>query len=232
MTNNQLLLEFKQRLNKLASSDYTNLECWQEFALLNKAQIQWSRRQLHGGNQYQEGDEESKRRIDDLNILLVEEELKAENKKIYFETELIPSNYFEFKKVVLQISKKGCDQVKRVVPQLVSEQDVDELLTDNLKQPSFIWGETFVTLFGNKLRVWTNGDFLVDKCEIVYYRFPKTISSTSCLSINGNSQSEQEIEFKDDIAYLIIDEATSIAAADIMDVSNYQRLSTEVEKNN
>lgn len=232
MTNDLARLELKNRLNKLASSDFTNLECWQEFALLNKGMFQWVRRQLHGGNQYQEGDEESKRRIDDLNILLTEKELQVFNKEIYFESEELPSNYLEYKKVVAYIKKQGCPTKKRVVPQPVSEADVDELILDPLKKPSFQWGETFATLFGNKVRVWTMGDFIVDKLEINYYRMPKTISSTSCLNIDGSSAVEQPIEFKDDIAHLIIDEAASIAAADMMDANNYQRLSVEVEKNN
>lgn len=232
MINELARLKLKQRLNKLASSDFTNLECWQEFELLNKAQLSWCRRQLHGGNQYQEGDEESKRRIDDLNILLTHKELKSINKDIFFESELIPSNYFEFKKVIAYIKKNGCQTKKRIVCQLVSEADVEEIITDSLRKPSFLWGETICTLFGNKVRVWTMGDFIIDKLELNYYRFPKTISSTQCLNVDGSADSEQTIEFKDDIAELIIDEAVSIAAGDIQDVNNYQRLNTEVEKTN
>lgn len=232
MTNELARLKLKQRLNKLASSDFTNLECWQEFELINKAQNQWVRRQLHGSNQYQEGDEESKRRIDDLNILLVEKELKSQNKKIYFESEEVPKNYLEFKKVIVYISKKGCDVKKRIVCQLVSEADVEEIIMDTLRNPSFLWGETICTLFGNKIRVWTMEDFLVDKIELNYYRFPKTVSSTSCLNIDGTASQEQKIEFKDDIAELIIDEASAIAAGDILDVNNYQRQNQEVEKSN
>ena len=50
MDNNTLQLKIKQRLNKLASFDFDNLECWQMIEAFNKAQVSWCRRQLHGTN--------------------------------------------------------------------------------------------------------------------------------------------------------------------------------------
>ncbi len=50
MTNAALQLKIKQRLNKLASNDYDNIECWQIVEAFNKAQVEWVRRQLHGNN--------------------------------------------------------------------------------------------------------------------------------------------------------------------------------------
>ena len=73
MDNNTLQLKIKQRLNKLASFDFDNLECWQMIEAFNKAQVSWCRRQLHGTNTRNTGDEASKRRVDDLEILLVHE---------------------------------------------------------------------------------------------------------------------------------------------------------------
>ena len=57
MENNTLLLKLKQRLNKLDSQDFDNIECWQFLEAFNKAQVEWCRRNLHGGNMYKEGDE-------------------------------------------------------------------------------------------------------------------------------------------------------------------------------
>ena len=75
MNNTTLQLKFRQRLNKIASNDYDNIECWQIVEAFNKAQIEWCRRQLHGNNLFKEGDEMSKRRIDDLQILLTNRQL-------------------------------------------------------------------------------------------------------------------------------------------------------------
>lgn len=232
MKNNLVRLKLKQRLNKLASSDYTNLECWQEVELLNKACVQWVRRQLHGTNMYQEGDEGSKRRIDDLNILLVEKELKGSNKGEYFETESLPEDYFEFKKVIIKAKQDGCDKHKKIRCVPVQEANVEWYLSDHLRQPSFKWGETFSTLFGGKVRVWTNEDFYVTDCKLSYYKKPRQINFEGCRDYEGVLGSDVEFEFKDDVVELIIDEAVAIAAGDIQDFNNMQRQKQSVEESN
>ena len=59
MENNTAFLKLKQRLNKLDSQDYDNILCFQVVEAFNKAQVEWSRRQLHGINMKKEGDEQS-----------------------------------------------------------------------------------------------------------------------------------------------------------------------------
>jgi hypothetical protein len=51
MLNQTIVLKVKQRLNKLDSQDYDNLETWQIIEAFNKAQVGWCRRNLHGINQ-------------------------------------------------------------------------------------------------------------------------------------------------------------------------------------
>ena len=84
----------KQRLNKLDSNDYDNIECWQIVESFNKGQVEWARRQLHGINQVKEGDEESTRRKDDLQILLITETLPTVDKEYYFRG-TIPDDYLQ-----------------------------------------------------------------------------------------------------------------------------------------
>jgi len=72
VNNATIQLKIQQRLNKLASNDYDNIECWQIVEAFNKGQVSWCRRQLHGLNVKQTGDEQSKRRIDDLQIILTD----------------------------------------------------------------------------------------------------------------------------------------------------------------
>ena len=73
MLNSTITIKMKQRLNKLDSQDYDNITCWQVVESFNKAQVEWSRRQLHGINVVKEGDEQSTRRKDDLQKLLIRE---------------------------------------------------------------------------------------------------------------------------------------------------------------
>ena len=46
MTNDLIQIKLRQRLNKLSSNDFDNLECWQIIEAFNKAALQWTRRQL------------------------------------------------------------------------------------------------------------------------------------------------------------------------------------------
>ena len=108
MNNATLQIKFKQRLNKLASNDYDNIQCWQIVEVFNKAQISWCRRQLHGTNQFGEGDEQSKKRVDDLQILLKTLPLTGvdvpyDDKYGYFRADnfvtIYDSDYLEYKRV-------------------------------------------------------------------------------------------------------------------------------------
>ncbi len=91
MLNSTIVIKIKQRVNKLDSQDYDNIECWQIVEAFNKAQVEWTRRQLHGTNIYKEGDEGSTRRKDDLQVLLQTEPLNLSNKEIYYFDQRIQS---------------------------------------------------------------------------------------------------------------------------------------------
>ena len=82
MLNSVLVIKVKQRINKLDSQDYDNIECWQIVEAFNKAQVEWVRRQIHGINATKEGDEESTRRIDDLQLLLSTATVKLTKKDV------------------------------------------------------------------------------------------------------------------------------------------------------
>tara|TARA_R100000664_G_scaffold782_1_gene2274 strand:- start:52160 stop:53512 length:1353 start_codon:yes stop_codon:yes gene_type:complete len=116
MDNNTLQIKFKQRLNKIASNDYDNIECWQIVEAFNKAQIEWCRRQLRGTNMYKDGDEMSKRRVDDLEILLKEVDLIGDDVNYdstfgYFQSSnfqnIYTGDYLEYKRI--KASAIQCD---------------------------------------------------------------------------------------------------------------------------
>ena len=114
MNNATIQIKIQQRLNKLASSDYDNIECWQIVEAFNKGQVAWCRRQLHGMNQKQEGDEASKRRIDDLQILLTESDKVFNNEDLYDETPLLTENYFEWKRLSVNAKDESCKDTRKI----------------------------------------------------------------------------------------------------------------------
>jgi hypothetical protein len=234
MNNQTIYLKIKQRLNKLASNDYDNIECWQVVEAFNKGMVEWCRRNLHGINQKQEGDEQSKRRIDDLQKLMVTETITMSNKQLYYESPVLPTNYLEWKRVSAKSKNNCCEDPRRMVIYLAEEANVDELLRDKNKQPSFEWAETFVTLIDNKFRIYTDNKFEVQDVVLTYYRQPVRIQILNCVDPYTQLASTQEVEceFKDDLVELFVDEAVKILAGDIESMNQYTRAQQSVEGNN
>lgn len=230
MQSSLILIKVKERVNKLDSADYDNLECWQIREAFNKAQLEWVRRQIHGKNDTQEGDEETRQRVDDLQILLTSESLDVRQNELYFEAKHLPANYLYIKRVTPKVIKDNCIG-KKIKSTLREEANVDEYLQDYSLSPSFEFEETFHTMINNTIRVYANYDFDVESIVFTYYRFPREIDFGQCPDITGNSGEEINPEFKDDIVELIIDDAVAILAGDI-ESPNAVQLSKQRSENN
>lgn len=236
MLNQAIQVKLQQRLNKLASNDFDNIEAWQVVESFNKAQIDWCRRQLVGTNMRHEGDEQSERRIDDLNILLKTMKLTMSVYPLYEESQNLPSpeDYLAYKRPEIYAISDCCTEPRRMTVYLSEETNTDANLSDEYKKPSFEWGETFATMVGRKLRIYTNGEFKISSAKFMHYRQPRRIQIAGSRDpYTGNvSSSEVLCEFKDDIVEVFIDEAASILAGDIENMIQYQREKTTAETNN
>jgi hypothetical protein len=234
VNNTILQLKIKQRLNKLASNDYDNIECWQIVEAFNKAQSDWCRRNLHGLNLVKEGDEQSKRRIDDLEILLNSIPVIMVDRQSYFESQDLPDNYLEYKRVSVKATSKCCPEPRNMVVYEVEEGNIDLILRDPNKKPSFDWGETVVTLKNHKFQVYTNGEFVVANTELTYYRQPTKIQILGCVDpyTQQTSTVNIECEFKDDLTEILIDESVKVLAGDIESIAQVTVNNQSVEGNN
>jgi hypothetical protein len=232
MLNSTIVIKMKQRLNKLDSQDYDNIECWQIVESFNKAQVEWARRQLHGINIVKEGDEQSTRRKDDLQILLGKQALNITDKEYYY-FGAIPEDYLQWKRVDAY-AKKGCCEKRRMTVYFAEEGNLNLLLRDDSKKPSFDWAETFATLIGGDVNIYTDNNFDIESANLVYYRQPIKIQIQGCVDPYTNVQSTVNIEceFKDDIIEVIIDEAVSILAGDIESMNQFSRGTQGAERNN
>jgi hypothetical protein len=219
MTIAQVSAKIDLRLNKGASSDYDNLWDYQKQEAFNKAVNEWVRRQYRGKNQTQEGDEESVARVDDLQVLLKSDGLTIRDKGVYVESNKLPSDYLYHKRVTPYVSKGSCKSVM-IKSHLKEEANVDDLLP---RLPSFNFEETFHTLIGNKVHLYHNKDFTVDKLVLTYYRKPK---------VYNFKKLSDSIEFKDDVADMLADEACKIIASDIESPNQKALAEGRVEFNN
>jgi len=235
MNNSTLLIKLKQRLNKLDSQDYDNIECWQFVEAFNKVQLDWCRRTLHGGNMYKEGDEMSKRRIDDLQPLLRELSLTGVVTDQYFESNNFPVNtYLEFKRISTNATSECCPDPRSMTIYLAEEANVSLLLRDPLKDPSFEWGETFCTFLGNKIRIYRNKDFNIVTPVLTYYQKPVYIQIQGCVDPYTGVVSTVNVpcQFKDDVVEVLLDDTASLIAGDIENIYQQQRGQGSAERNN
>ena len=232
MNNNLFRIKIKERLNKLSSQDYENIQCWQIQEAANKAQIEWTRRQIYGYNARKEGAEQSSGIVDDVQRLVKHDQLTLVDKGIYWETEELPADYLHYIRTDV-FGKQECCPERRIIVYEVEEANISIILDNKDKGPSFEWGETVLTLRGNKLRIYTNDEFDVTKCHIIYYRKPQEIQFKDCIDIStGTTFSQDQVcEFNDDVAEIIADQTAAILAGDIESVTQYQRETQAVQTN-
>ena len=232
MNNNLLQIKIKQRLNKLASFDYDNIECWQIQEAFNKAQLEWTRRQIYGINTRKEGSEESTGLVDDLQVLLNSQKIYPTDKKYFYEGAL-PDNYLYFNRVDAFAVSDCCKEKRRMVIYQTEEANMSILLTSDTKGPSFEWGETLATLVGNTVRVYTNDEFEITDLTLTYFRKPQEVAFSGCINpSDGTINSvDVECEFKDDIAEILVDQAATILAGDIESITQFQREQQAVQTN-
>jgi hypothetical protein len=226
MNNFLLQLKIKQRLNKLASGDYDNIECWQIVEAFNKVQLDWVRAQLGGVNIRKEGSEQSTRRIDDLQILLQTIPLKGSNKPLFFESAALPEDYLEFNHVVGYAANAICpNTLRRLRVDLAEEANVEHYLRDTNTNPSWDWAETFCTLTNNQVRIYTNDAFKVQKAELVYFQMPTHVLIAGCTdpATGVVAVRDSECRFKDDVAEILIDLTAAQLAGDIESFNQMSR---------
>jgi hypothetical protein len=231
MNNNLLQIKIKERLNKLASLDYDNFECWQIQEAANKAQLEWTRRQLYGMNIRKEGDEQSSGLIDDLQRLMKHDNLPVVDKDIYYTSD-IPADYLHYVRTDV-FGKQECCPERRFTVYEVEEANISIILNNKDKQPSFEWAETVSTRIDNKLRIYTNNEFDITQCHLIYFRKPREIQFNGCVNISTGQTftADQECEFNDDVAEIIADNTAMILAGDIESITQYQREQQNVQSN-
>jgi hypothetical protein len=234
MLNSAILIKVKQRLNKLSSNDYDNIETWQIVEAFDKGQVDWCRRNLHGLNIVKEGDEQSTRRIDDLQVLLTQIPLNMNNKQTYYESVSFPTDYLQWKRISANAISDCCSDPQPLVISLTEVANVDLLLRDKYKQPSFDWLETFATLSNNSLKIYTNGLFKPVNVSLSYYKQPRKIQIAGIPDPYTGITPAIDVpsEFKDDLVELFIDETVKILAGDIEAMNQFQRMSQATEKTN
>lgn len=234
MTNAELQIKVKERLNKLASLDYDNFECWQIVEAFNKAQLEWFRRQINGINQLQAGDGSTKINYDDTQKLITTVPFVGNavtTDPAGWVSLSFPTDYLYYSSVYV-MAKDDCCPERNIIVYIVDKADLYVILRDENKKPSFQWGETVAILANNQMTIYTGNEFTITSANLTYYRKPTFVQFQNCVDITtGQPTGDVPCEFKDDVAEILVDNAVAILAADIESFNQYTRASNSVQSN-
>jgi hypothetical protein len=226
MNNQTILVKVRQRLNKLSSFDYDNIETWMILEAFNKAQLEFARRRIKNG-------EVNKQDLEDIQVLITKPfELKGRLDTYYYESVTIPSDLLSVNRVDCKASTEKCSPRDMNV-YLGEEANLSELLKDPNKNPNFDWAETFYTLSNNKIRIYTDNKFKISEVFLVYYKKPKNIKIAGIFDLETQqiAVTEQECVFKEDVVELLIDETCMILSGDIESFNIMQKTTQTIQRN-
>lgn len=199
----------QEALNKLNSDASQNVPKTTFVTTFNAVQMQWVEDRVKVG-------ELNKVRTDEIQQLATDVELSVKKEDLYYYTEL-PDNYYHIIRPYASIG--GC--TLNIWP--AKEGDVNVLLDDAFWTPSKEWGETFYTLVGNKLRVYHNNQFNLNKVNLVYFRYPISINMADGYEdVNGNPTTDIDPEFKGSSLIEILNLTVQHLAGSVNDQMRFQ----------
>lgn len=222
MNSTDIYYKITTGLNKLDSNDYQNIEKWVIQQEYHKARLNLIREQINGVNVKKEGKEASIFKITDLQILLKSDVLSGENKKIYFESELLPKDFLYYSRLTPTIEGTDCDTPFQIQSIPIEDSNVDEYLNDDLKAPSLKFEQCFHTFNSNKIKVYHNNEFKVKECSLNYYRKPLVIQFEGVVQSNGSLGKQTEEEFKDDLVELFVEKTIANISSNIENINRKQ----------
>lgn len=232
MTNELILIKLQQRLDKLSSGDYGNLEDWMYIEAFNKEYSDWIRRQTEGINQERVTIEGTLKRIDDLQFLLTDPTPLVLTAEAILYSSPLPGNYLGWCRLSVQ-GKDDCCPARKFVVFIDREADIDINLQDSGKQPSFQWATTRATLANNKVKIYTNGEFAVVAADLTYYRVPQFIEMAGVANPFTGTVSTVDVlcEAPDNVIEVIIEGAAGILARDIKSYQEAQMNTASADRN-
>lgn len=217
MTIQQTYLSFTFRLNKLGSNANQKVDYTQFINLMNKAQLHWAEERIKIA-------ERDTIRVDEVQQLIRENEIAMTRIGDVWYGD-VPADYFHFKRSH-SVSTKCGDFVNNI---FVEEGNLNTLLVDENSKPSMEWGETLLTITGNKIKI--HADFDLKKTYLVYYRLPRLMDIKGYETLTGPSVTIDP-EWTGTNMEEIIDLAVQIATGDINDPQRYETITRHKQEYN
>jgi len=230
----ELLYEFELKLNSLARERNQNIFLENKLIYLNNAQMTWIKSKLNQNNIFKVGYEGIRKRIEDLQVLKVNDSVVTVTKNtneryLNYYGDLSMTDYMFYVSAYVKATRKDCEATLGV--NLVKEGELETVYYNENHKPSFEWRDTIATLGDNKLYVYTDGSFTVDEIRLTYLRKPKSIDKQGYVKFDGSNSVDQDCELPEYAKNDIVDLAVKFAAQSTDNQFQVQ-MAKEREQNN
>jgi hypothetical protein len=202
-----LLYKIDQRLNKLSSNEHQKIQLEDKLLALNEAQIKLVKQKFTGvSTPSKMGFGAFKKRYQDIDTLLVdfnenslslEEEDPNINQWSSSLSELNPKMMLYADAYVLADKGKCKDRIIWINKDLVKHGDIQFLINNVDFAPSFEYQETFDTITGTDISIYTDGSFTPKELKILYVRYPQKIDKVGYIDFDGQDSINQDCELVD-----------------------------------
>lgn len=207
----KLLYKLDLRLNKLAGTEHQYISIMDKILALNEAQLILVKRKLNGNNIYRSGVDSFKKRYEDLQNLIIHfEETSTEKDTSIFtsykvDLDNLTQPYFLPLEVSASCSKNSCSNRILYLFDIVKHGDLQVMMNNNNYKPSFEYQETLGVISNNKLYIYTDTTFTVDKAYISYLKYPQKIDKAGYTNYDGVASTDSNCELSENLENELLD---------------------------
>jgi len=232
----ELIYEFDLLVNKRGREDNISIPLGDKIVFLNQAQISWIKNKIGQNNVYRRGYESSRKRIDDLQVLKVNDfplKVKKSKELSYqsFYSSLKDAPDYMFYVTSHSIAKKNECQ-DSIYNNLVREGELKTHYYDVNYNPSFEWRETLTTIGNDNIYVYTDGSFDILSIHLTYLRYPSKIDYEGYVKLDGTSSTTVDCELPEYAKQDIVDLAVKFATHAVENFPMAQAAENRIIKNN
>ena len=194
----ELVYDFKLNLNKVDRQDNVLMAVENIVNFLNQAQFSWIKTKIGENNLYRDGYEATRKRIDDLQVLKVNNYALnlVKHDDVLFQgyrgSLKDVKDYMMFVMCRTTASKQDCKATLTV--DLIRQNDLSNLYFDANFGPSYEWRSTIATIGEDNIILYTDGSFELDKVFLTYLRNPKQIDIEGYIKLDGKDSVNQDCE--------------------------------------
>ncbi len=228
MDTSTVVYKYKLESNKLDSQDFIDLPLPTILMIINKTILGYVDAIYGINNIFRQGVESFQRRIDDLQVLIVNDLPNItyidEGDNIF--TGTLPDNYLHLLRSYSLATKDLCiDRALRNIQ--YSHDELNDILIskDPYRYPSFEWQELPINLAQNKIFAYTDSTFTPTELNIQYLKYPVQIDLAGYTHIDGTPSSNVDSELEDYLMEDVITLSVRFSKAILQDKEGFQLIS-------